>query len=183
MTGVNFFFHGATLSAPVPLQFERMNNSLKQRSGLEKAVSYITVFIAGAVLCAAVIWMTGVVPGFNSRRNNSIMTITPYLHNGTWVFDDPSVGLIHEPFVSGVPEMITAVTKDISDAKQGFNLTFSANQFPGYEHKLTWVREESSGHFYRLDNPDLEGWLCPAMFQYFAEPPPVIYVSAEPATR
>jgi len=26
----------------------------------------------------------------------------------------------------------------------------------------------------------MEGWLCPAMFKYFAEPPKEIHVKAEP---
>jgi hypothetical protein len=30
---------------------------------------------------------------------NAINVIVPYKHNGTWVFDDPGVGLRREPFV------------------------------------------------------------------------------------
>src|SRR5262245_44048526 len=77
--------------------------------------------------------------------SNSIMVVNPYWYNGTWVFDDPAVGLKREPFVAGVPEMIDALVKDVADARGGFRLLFSANEFPGYQKKLTWVRGESGG--------------------------------------
>ncbi|HAH49402.1 MAG TPA: hypothetical protein DCM07_32110, partial [Planctomycetaceae bacterium] len=67
-------------------------------------------------------------PPFVSRlpRENAIMVIAPYRHQGTWVFDDSSAGLVQEPFVAGVPEMIDVIVKDIPDADAGFRLLFSA---------------------------------------------------------
>ena len=56
------------------------------------------------------------------------MVILPYRYGGTWVFDDKSVGLVREPFVAGVPEMIDALTADIPKAEEGFRLTFSASR-------------------------------------------------------
>ena len=41
------------------------------------------------------------------------MVFQPYRHNGTWVFDDVSAGLVQEPFVAGVPEMIDLLVKDV----------------------------------------------------------------------
>ena len=38
--------------------------------------------------------------------SNQIQVISPYWHAGTWVFDDPATGLVQEPFVAGVPDMI-----------------------------------------------------------------------------
>src|SRR5271168_1448108 len=70
---------------------------------------------------------------------NAIMVIAPYWYNGTWVFDDPAVNLNREPFVAGVPEMIDGLVKGIPVAKDGFRLTFSANPFPGFQSKLTWL--------------------------------------------
>lgn len=51
---------------------------------------------------------------------NQIMAIAPYWLEdvGTWVFDDPAVGLCQEPFVSGVPEMIDYLVKDIPHARR-----------------------------------------------------------------
>ena len=38
--------------------------------------------------------------------NNSLFVIAPYWDSGIWAFDDERVGLVREPFVSGVPDMI-----------------------------------------------------------------------------
>jgi hypothetical protein len=114
---------------------------------------------------------------------NAIMVIAPYWYNGTWVFDDAGVGLRREPFVAGVPEMIDGLVKDITDAKDGFRLTFSANPFPGYQNKLTWLRGDSGGNYYKLDQSPLEGWICPAMFRYYKSAPKTLFVKAEPKHR
>jgi len=115
--------------------------------------------------------------------SNAILVIAPYWHAGTWVFDDDRVGLEKEPFVAGVPEMIDILVTDIPDAKQGFRLLFSPRPFPGYQKKLTWLRGNMGGNDYALEDPPMEGWLCPALFKYFEEPPPEIYVKAEPLKR
>jgi hypothetical protein len=119
-------------------------------------------------------------PQENEEMNtNSIMVITPYWYDGTWVFDDPRVGLAREPFVSGVPDVINRLVRDIPDARRGFRLTFSAKPFPGYQMKLTWLRGESGGNWYRLTDPPMEGWLCPAMFHYFDAGPKDLFVRAD----
>jgi hypothetical protein len=111
---------------------------------------------------------------------NSIMVISPYWHAGTWVFDDLAVDLVKEPFVSGVPEMIDVLTAHIPDARRGFRLLFSAQPFPGYQAKFTHSREEFGGNWYKLEEPRMEGWLCPALFKYFDDAPPTLYARAEP---
>jgi hypothetical protein len=108
------------------------------------------------------------------------MVISPYWHAGTWVFDDPDVGLAKEPFVSGIPEMIDLLTADIPDARRGFRLLFSSDPFPGYQAKFTHAREEYGGHWYNLEEPLMEGWLCPALFKYFGKAPKTLYAKAEP---
>src|SRR3982751_3496888 len=94
-------------------------------------------------------WATGLM----GPSSNAVMVVTPYWYKGTWVFDDPAVGLRREPFVAGVPEMIDVLVKDISDSKQGFRLLFSASAFPGSQKKLTWLRGDSGGNYYKLDEP------------------------------
>ena len=111
---------------------------------------------------------------------NAIIVIAPYWYKGTWVFDDPEVGLVREPFVSGVPEMINELVEDIPDARDGFRMTFSGGRFPDFQRELTWVREEDGGHWYRSEEPPMEGWLCPALFKYFDEAPAKLYVRADP---
>jgi hypothetical protein len=115
--------------------------------------------------------------------SNAIMIIAPYRYNGTWVFDDPSAGLKREPFVAGVPEMIDVLVKDVSNSQDGFRLLFSANPFPGYQKKLAWLRGDQGGNFYKLDDPPMEGWICPAMFRYYKDAPPNLYVKAEPLQK
>jgi hypothetical protein len=112
---------------------------------------------------------------------NYMLVIVPYWHEaaGTWVFDDERVGLIQEPFVSGIPEMIDDLVKDIPSARAGFRLLFSKEPFPGFQRKLTWVRAEFGGNWYRTDQPPSEGWLCPALLCYFDEAPAALYVKAE----
>jgi hypothetical protein len=110
---------------------------------------------------------------------NSIMVIQPYWHSGTWVFDDDAVGLVREPFVAGVPEMIDVLVRDIPDARKGFRLLFSGGPFPGCQKKFTHVRGDIGGNWYRCDDPAMEGWLCPALFKYFEKAPEVIYAKAE----
>ncbi len=142
--------------------------------------TFASLALAGASGWMAVTWAMG----RTGPPANAIMVIAPYWYNGTWVFDDPAVGLRREPFVAGVPEMIDRLVKNIPGARDGFRLTFSANPFPGYQNKLTWLRGDSNGNFYRLDaNPPEEGWLCPAMFKYYKTPPANIYVRAEPKGR
>jgi hypothetical protein len=112
---------------------------------------------------------------------NAIMIIQPYWYSGTWVFDDPATGLVREPFVAGVPEMINQLTRHIPNARNGFRLLFSGNEFPGYAAAFDFVRSESGDAWYRRrdSKPRMEGWLCPALFKYFNEAPPTIFAKAE----
>ena len=86
-------------------------------------VALVTLFAIGA----GVGWYFDVL-GISPARPpaNSLMVISPYYDNGTWVFDDPRVGLVREPFVAGVPEMIDVLVADVPNAKDGFRLLFSA---------------------------------------------------------
>ena len=113
--------------------------------------------------------------------SNAIRVIAPYWYQGTWVFDDPAVDLVREPFVAGVPEMINRLVSDIPDARSGFRLTFSVAPFPGHQQVLIRVREEFGGNWYRTDDPPAEGWLCPALFKYYDKAPEWIYVRVDPA--
>ncbi len=110
---------------------------------------------------------------------NSLSVIAPYRYEGMWVFDDPQVGLVKEPFVEGADTMIDAMVSHIPDAGSGFRIVFSAFAFPSYQHKLEWVRPELSGNVYRSEELGMEGWLCPALFKYFAEAPAQIYLKVE----
>jgi len=112
---------------------------------------------------------------------NAINIIAPYKYLGMWVFDDPRVGLVQEPFVAGADTMIDRVVANIRDAEKGFLMLFSTTAFPGHQFKLEWRRaDEFGGNWYYSPQLDMEGWLCPALFKYFSEAPREIYVQVKP---
>lgn len=109
------------------------------------------------------------------------MVLFPYLWNGIWVFDDPTVGLVKEAFVAGIPEILESLheKEGIEHPETGFRLIFSAVPFPSHQLKGTWIREEAiGGNWYRTDDGK-EGWLCPALFQYFETAPKNLYIRVE----
>jgi len=111
---------------------------------------------------------------------NALLFIAPYKYQGTWVFDDPAVGLSREPFIAGIDTMIDKAVADIPNAEKGFRAIFSASPFPGANLKLDWRRAESGGNWYYSDQFKMEGWLCPALLKYFRTAPREIYVKIEP---
>src|SRR5437868_4658117 len=112
---------------------------------------------------------------------NAMHVIKPYRWNGTWVFDDPAVGLVREPFVCGIPEMIDDAVRQVPQAERGFLALFSAEPFPGAHLALEHVREEMGGNWYRQRETGQEGWLCPALFHYFPEAPLTLHVQVKPS--
>lgn len=112
---------------------------------------------------------------------NSLFVIKPYSWEGTWVFDDPAVGLVKEPFVGGTDTIIDVATADIPNAKNGFIAVFSAGYFPDATIVLEWLREDGGGNTYRWPDKGMEGWLCPALFKYFERAPQKLFVQVKPA--
>src|SRR6266496_2516541 len=90
---------------------------------------------------------------------NSLFVIAPYKYQGTWVFDDPAVGLSREPFIAGIDTMIDKAVADIPNGEKGFRAIFSAAPFPGADLKLDWRRAESGGNWY-LQRPVQDGALA-----------------------
>ncbi|MBS1723776.1 MAG: hypothetical protein JSS66_12585 [Armatimonadetes bacterium] len=114
---------------------------------------------------------------------NSLFVIAPYRYLGMWVFDDPRVGLVQEPFVGGTDAIIDQLTASIPDAEKGFRLIFSSVPFPDHQVRFVWLRAEMSGNVYRAEPLEAEGWLCPALLKYFDEPPAEIYAKFEPLAQ
>jgi uncharacterized protein DUF6717 len=106
---------------------------------------------------------------------NAINIIAPYKYLGTWVFDDPCVGLVQEPFVSGADSMIDRIVEAIPGAENNFVLMFASEPFPGHQFRLDWRRSDGSGNWYYASGLELEGWLSPALLLYFPEAPKAIY--------
>lgn len=151
---------------------------MRQNISVQRVLIATYIVLASGVALA---WYLGLIPPLRGKPpQNAIMVIAPYRYNGTWVFDDATAGLVREPFVAGVPEMIDALVAAIPDADQGFRLTFSAQRFPTFQKKLTWVRGDDVGNYYKTDDPPMEGWICPALFRYYDKPPAELYVKADP---
>jgi len=114
---------------------------------------------------------------------NTIMVLKPYKWEGMWVFDDDKTGLVREPFVAGVPEILEALLVKqgipLEDAEKGFRLIFSAVPFPGHQLSANRVEQEDGGMWYEESVSKARGWLCPALFRYFATAPDNLYVRAE----
>lgn len=133
-----------------------------------------------ALVVVTVMTATGAWQPFGTAgKGNALVVIAPYKYAGTWVFDDPAVGLHREPFVSGLPAMVDDMVKDIPGADKGFRLLFSAQPFPGYTHELSWRRGDKIGNWYYCPQLKQEGWLCPGLFRYYPKPPPALYAKAE----
>ena len=125
------------------------------------------------------------------KIENAIMRIMAYsTPGGGWAFDDEAVGLVREPFVAGMPEIITSIYKQEhekdpvipatlrSEPEEYLVLTFSSHRFPGHSHAFSREHEEAGGWWYRHVESGNSGWLCPAMFKYFEEAPEFIYLDA-----
>lgn len=110
---------------------------------------------------------------------NSLYVLKPYRYQASWVFDDESVGLLREPFVLGIDDMLDRLVAGIQNAEQGFRLIFSPRPFPGYSAKLEGRREEAGSNWYHSPTYGIEGWLCPALFKYFDAAPKEFYAKAE----
>ena len=185
-SGITIFVMPAINARPlIASENHRVKTMNVDNAATRKRLKVHVVRLAIIALCLIVVaggvaWQFGLLPGLQPRpRENAIMVIAPYRDQGTWVFDDASAGLVKEPFVAGVPEMIDVLVKDIPNADKGFRLLFSAKPFPGHQKKLRWLRGDSGGNYYALDDPPMEGWICPAMFKYYSMAPKNLYVKAE----
>jgi len=116
-------------------------------------------------------------------HQNSIMIVKPYKWEGMWVFDDEKTGLVREPFVAGVPEILEALLEQqgvpVKEAEKGFRLVFSAIPFPGHQLSARRVGEEGGGNWYEESVSKARGWLCPALFRYFDTAPDNLHVRVE----
>lgn len=107
---------------------------------------------------------------------NSIFSIKPYKYEGTWVFDDERVGLVKEPFLMGIPEMIDEVLLNRKITTEAFTVFFSSTGFPEADLVLEKQEEESGGTWYLNKSNESRGWLCPALFLYYKIAPKQIFV-------
>lgn len=121
--------------------------------------------------------------------SNALFAIEIYRHAGTWCFTDEKRGLLHEPFVSGIPELIDdCITRLIPHEGKSYRITFSEKQFPDSKEYLYFHSEEHGGAWYLKQNTgetinlnSKKGWLCPATLKFFSYFPKEIYFSILPS--
>ncbi len=104
---------------------------------------------------------------------------------GTWVFDDPSRSLKQEPFVGETNILIDFMAYEHGitnpDAfKDGVELVFSDNPFPGNQVELLMLETSPFGTTYRTDKYKLDPWLCPAFFLFYSDAPTKLYGMVNP---
>jgi hypothetical protein len=112
-------------------------------------------------------------------NTNSIQVLFPYKANDAWVFDDDRVGLVREPFVLGIDDMIEKIVENIPNAEKGFKLLFSDKKFPNADVSLEWMYSEAGGNWYSSPELNMKGWLCPALFKYYSEAPKNLWAKFE----
>lgn len=111
---------------------------------------------------------------------NAVFNIRPYKWMGMWVFDDPRVGLVKEPFVAGIPAIIEEAVKGFENPTAGFTCLFNDTGLPKPTLILDKVDEESGGTWYNWRGTEFTGWLCPALLKYYPIPPQTLYIVIEP---
>ncbi len=115
--------------------------------------------------------------------SNSIRCIEVYrIGSDGWAFDDPTVGLVREPFVAGADAIISVmVSRRIAGNPKRIIIMFSDSYFPVGDLRLDWVSHDGGGNWYEWEG--LRGWLCPALFKYFRAAPEHIFVDIMPVIR
>ena len=98
-----------------------------------------------------------------------------------WCFDDKNTGLVAEGFSEGIGIMIDHLVRDFVNPRQGgWQLQFSSIAFPGYQLALKRGRLDNGGVWYTSYELDVSGWLCSALYRYFAVEPETIYIRITP---
>lgn len=98
-----------------------------------------------------------------------------YKQNEVWVFDDEEKGIYAEPFVRGSSELIDEAASIVMLSGKPTRLIFSDTEDLLFEMEL----EDMDGKWskYYSEEFNMEGWLCPVLYEYFETPPKRIFFS------
>lgn len=124
---------------------------------------------------------------FSLKPTNSIHTMRVYRHNNSWVFDNPNVGLVKEPFVAGADEVFDHIAElhcglDTPEDNLYIDIQFASIDFPGRQLWMGWESASLGGNDYRVVDCDFkylvnhELWLCPALLKYYRRAPENVYM-------
>lgn len=113
------------------------------------------------------------------KSDNAIFFIRLKKSDGAWHFTDKARGLLREPLVAGIPDILEELLADegipLAKARKGLTVTFSGRPIPGAQLKLKRKKREAGGAWYE-DGTGQQGWLCPALLKFFAAPPATLHV-------
>ena len=96
------------------------------------------------------------------------------------MYDDPEFEVKGQPLVFGMDLILEKMIAQFGEIVGQLNLVFSSIPFPGSEHCLSFVREETEGFIYCWEKRNLQGWFSPSLRNYFSDPPPQIYLQILP---
>jgi len=136
---------------------------------------------AGKALCGTVIVLIGAAAIVEFKlisMGNAMLVIEPY-RAGNWRFDEPRLHLKAEPFILGMSEMIDKMVESLPGSNNKVRLIFSQREFPGWQQRLDLRHEQNGGNWYYNEHYHMQGWLCPALFKFFARAPQHIYARVE----
>jgi hypothetical protein len=111
---------------------------------------------------------------------NAVYAIRPYRYQNTWVFDDACVGFVKEPFVMGIPEIIDQAVQHLPNPQEGFTVLFNDTGLPQPDLVLNKLNEDAGGNWYTWAHTGLKGWLCPALYKYYAAASGTLYIKIQP---
>ena len=107
---------------------------------------------------------------------NALMQILAYRRNGGWAFDDAAVGLVAEPFVAGIPEMIDILADQVG---AGGGSSSRSRRPSSRDLCSDWTGPgRSSEELVPMGGTRDGRWLCPALFKYFPNAPDQIWIAA-----
>ncbi|MCW3112706.1 MAG: hypothetical protein JWR18_1102 [Segetibacter sp.] len=107
---------------------------------------------------------------------NGVFGIRPYRWQNMWVFDDERVGLVKEPFVMRIPEIINKAVAHLPNPAAGFTVLFNNTGLPSADVVLRKLDIDSGGSWYEQEGTGMKGWLCPALFKYYPQAPERLYI-------
>jgi hypothetical protein len=113
---------------------------------------------------------------------SGVYTVLAYHKHGLWLFDDAARGLLGEPFVDGMDEIIDQVSGCIPrthESRAFIRFVFADFEALGCESVLVRDEPVHDGYFYRLEGTDMRGWLCPETLKYFPVFPDRIHFRCE----
>jgi hypothetical protein len=104
--------------------------------------------------------------------SNAIYSIRPSWQDGVLAFDDEARGLRREPFVAGADDALAV----LAGGRQEFTVLFSDGEFPGAQVRVDRREAEYGGNWYETADGSLRGWLCPALYRYYAVAPDSLWI-------